>query len=163
MMVAQGHSIGHQWEVRMKMTLSRSVCLAASLVVGLMGSLAHAADDQVGPLACSFKTGSAWSYTAGDYTRSDPQPLGFDIAEVNFEAQTARLIVDGKIASAALRVVRALNASHFIEVANEGYMNVTTVFDVDSAVGKRPAIHSRHLGVIGQPVFAQYAGFCTAK
>ncbi len=135
-------------------TLSLALCLAAP---------AHAASDGLAPLACSFLLGSAWSYTAGDYARADSQPLAFDITDVNFDAQTARLIVDGKVASAAMRVVRALNASHFIEVANEGYMNVTTVFDVDPAVGKRPAIHSRHLGVVGQPVFAQYAGFCTAK
>jgi hypothetical protein len=140
-----------------------SVGMALGLTVALFATAARAAGDGIGPVTCSFTMGSAWSYTAGDYARTDPQPLAFEIADVNFEAQTARLIVDGKVASAAMRVVRALNASHFIEVANEGYMNLTTVFDVDPAVGKRPAIHSRHLGVIGQPVFAQYAGFCTAK
>lgn len=139
------------------------VGLVACCGLAVMGAIAQARSEGVGPLTCSFKAGSAWSYTAGDYARADPQPLTFDIADVDYEAQTARLSVDGKVASAAMRVVRALNANHFIEVANEGYMNVTTVFDVDASVGKRPAIHSRHLGVLGQPVFAQYAGFCTAK
>jgi hypothetical protein len=162
MVVDQG-SIGLWFKEGIKMARVRSVCLAAAVAIALVGTAAHAGGEGLNPMSCSFKTGSAWSYTAGDYARSDPQPLAFDIAEVDFDAQTARLIVDGKIASAAMRVVRALNASHFIEVANEGYMNVTTVFDIDPAVGKRPAIHSRHLGVIGQPVFAQYAGFCTAK
>jgi len=59
--------------------------------------------------------------------------------------------------------VRALNANHFLEVANEGFLNLTTVYDKDPTTGTHPAVHSRHLGVLGEPVFAQYAGFCTEK
>ena len=60
-------------------------------------------------------------------------------------------------------MVRALNANHYLEVAQEGFLNVTTVYDLDPATNSRPAIHSRHLGLLGQPIFAQYAGFCTAR
>jgi len=59
--------------------------------------------------------------------------------------------------------VRALNANSFLEVANEGFLNLTTVYDRDSTSGTYPAVHSRHFGILGQPIFAQYAGSCTAK
>jgi hypothetical protein len=56
-----------------------------------------------------------------------------------------------------------VNATHFLEVVTEGYLNITTVYDRDEATGKYPAVHSRHLGILGQPVIAQYQGFCEAK
>jgi hypothetical protein len=42
-------------------------------------------------------------------------------------------------------------------------LNITTVYDRDEASGKYPAVHSRHLAILGQPVVAQYQGFCEAK
>ena len=60
-------------------------------------------------------------------------------------------------------LVRALNANSFLEVANEGFLNLTTVYDRDATSGTYPAVHSRHFGIIGQPVFGQYAGTCKAK
>lgn len=121
------------------------------------------ADEALPPLACAFKAGAAWSYTAGVYTSAQPEPLAFDIEAIDLDGQTARLSVSGKPVGNPLRVVRALNANHFLEVAQEGFLNVTTIYDLDPATGSHPAIHSRHLGLLGQPIFAQYAGFCTAK
>lgn len=141
-----------------RMTIAGLACLAAATAV------AHAQGEPAIPsLTCAFKAGAAWSYAGGEYTSVEPQPLTFDIEAVDLELQTARLSVGGKAAGNPLRVVRALNANHFLEVAQEGFLNVTTIYDVDPATGSRPAIHSRHLGLLGQPVFSQYAGFCTAK
>ena len=61
------------------------------------------------------------------------------------------------------KIVRAINANHFLEVMNEGFLNLTTVYDKDATTGAYPAVHSRHFGLMGQPVFAQYAGTCTPK
>jgi hypothetical protein len=58
-------------------------------------------------------------------------------------------------------VVRAINANHYLEVVNEGFLNLTTVYDKDEKTGKYPAVHSRHFGILGQPVFGQYTGFCS--
>jgi hypothetical protein len=111
---------------------------------------------------CSFVSGTSTSYEAGDFATKPPQPLAFEIADIALEAQTARLVMNGQKAG-ELKIVRAINANHFLEVVNEGFLNLTTVYDKDAATGKHPAVHSRHLGVVGQPVFAQYAGFCTEK
>jgi hypothetical protein len=59
--------------------------------------------------------------------------------------------------------VQAVNATHFLEVVTEGYLNITTIYDKDEASGKYPAVHSRHLGILGQPVVTQYQGFCEGK
>ncbi len=53
-----------------------------------------------------------------------------------------------------------MNANHFLEVVNEGFLNLTTVYDKDPKTGLHPAVHSRHLGLVGQPVFGQYTGTC---
>ena len=62
-----------------------------------------------------------------------------------------------------LRIVRALGATHFLEVVAEGYLNMTTVYQKDEKHGVYPAVHSRHFGLFGEPLIAQYTGACTAK
>ena len=76
-------------------------------------------------------------------------------------AQSAQLLTER--GTGALRLVQAVNATHYLEVVTEGYLNVTTVYDKDEASGKYPAVHSRHLGILGQPVITHYQGFCEAK
>ena len=114
-------------------------------------------------LICSFETGHVWSYEAGKFSNSAPSPLKFEIDDIDLEGQSAKLVIEGKEAG-KLRIVRALNANHFLEVANEGFLNLTTIYDADPATpGVQPAVHSRHFGLLGQPMFAQYAGTCTNK
>ncbi len=112
---------------------------------------------------CSFSTGTSSIYENGAFKVKPPVALNFEIADIDLDAQTAHLITDGQNKAGALKIVRAINANHFLEVVNEGFLNLTTVYDKDAATGRHPAVHSRHLGVLGQPVFAQYAGFCTEK
>ena len=111
---------------------------------------------------CSFEQGNSWSYDAGKFTSKAPSKLAFEITAIDLEKQTAVLNMDGKQAG-SLRVVRALNANSFLEVANEGFLNLTTVYDLDAVSQTYPAVHSRHFGVFGQPVVAQYVGSCKGK
>lgn len=108
---------------------------------------------------CSFESGTSWSYESGKFQSTPPSQLTFDIAKIDLDGQKADLLTGGN-ETGKLRIVRALNANHFLEVANEGFLNLTTVYDRDAASGLYPAVHSRHFGILGQPVFAQYAGFC---
>jgi hypothetical protein len=112
--------------------------------------------------SCDFSKGYAWSYENGKFKSAPPNDLSFEIGDIDLDKQSARLILNGKSAT-GLKIVRALNANTFLEVVNEGFLNVTTIYDRDPATGKYPAVHSRHLGLLGQPIFAQYAGTCTAK
>lgn len=132
------------------------------LSVVLAATAAIAADTAPVPLKCTFETGNSWSYDNSKFASKPSSKIEFEITTINLEAQTATLIVDDK-ESGALKIVRALNANSFLEVANEGFLNITTVYDADPANGLYPAVHSRHFGILGQPVFAQYAGTCAAK
>lgn len=129
-------------------------------VVG--GPVVQAQEDFPKHFVCDFNQGYAWTYEAGKYKAAAPADLTFEIADIDLAHQTASLILDGKPAK-DLKVVLAINANHFIEVVNEGFLNLTTIYDLDPATGKYPAIHSRHFGLFGQPVFAQYAGDCVSK
>lgn len=123
---------------------------------------AYASDQSVPPLKCTFENGASWSYDDGKFSSKPAEKMAFDITAINLDAQTATLVLDDK-ESGSLKVVRALNANSFLEVANEGFLNLTTIYDADPATGVYPAVHSRHFGILGQPVFAQYAGTCVAK
>ena len=137
---------------------------AAVLVAGIATGLEAwpaAADDNPGNLVCSFKEGASWTYDAGKFHSKASNPLSFSIGDIDLEKQTATIKVQPDSAPGKLSVVRAINANHFIEVVNEGFLNLTTVYDKDAATGTYPAVHSRHGGVLGSPVFGQYTGFCT--
>jgi hypothetical protein len=112
---------------------------------------------------CTFTSGTASTYENGAFRSESPQPLGFKITNIDLDRQTASLVTDAHEKPGVLKIVRAINANHFLEVVNEGFLNLTTIYDEDPATGLYPAVHSRHFGIIGQPVFAQYAGTCRAE
>lgn len=147
----------------LKVFESRSAVLAALATVLCTSWVSPGlAQEAAARLACKFDAGHSWTYEAGKFVSSAPSPLAFDIEGIDLEGQAAKLIVEGK-PSGSLRIVRALNANHFLEVANEGFLNLTTIYDRDPATGSHPAVHSRHFGLFGQPVFAQYTGACTPQ
>ncbi len=141
----------------------RLPCRPALLFASLAFAAAPAAADDPGAprtLACEFAGGVSGVYEGGAFVSKPPSPIGFLIVDIDLDGQAARIVTGPSGVSGKLRIVRALNANHYLEVANEGFLNLTTVYDKDPATGLRPAIHSRHLGVLGQPVFAQYTGTC---
>lgn len=146
------------------MTMARAFVLSYmfSVSAGYPSFPAFAAEEFPAQFSCKFEMGNTWTYDAGKFQSAPPAALSIEIQEINLEAQAAKLIADQKPAG-TLRIVRALNANHFLEVANEGFLNLTTIYDLNSTTGSYPAVHSRHFGLMGQPIFAQYAGFCKTK
>jgi hypothetical protein len=133
-------------------------------LLAVMACFASArAEDEPKHFICSFSTGNSWSYDGGSFKSEASAPLTFEITDIDLDGQSARLITDGRDKPGMLKIVRAINANHFLEVMNEGFLNLTTVYDKDAATGNYPAVHSRHFGLMGQPVFAQYAGTCKSK
>ena len=110
---------------------------------------------------CTFDAGAAFSYANGTFAPEKVGPIKFEIGNINAEIQSADLVTPS--GTRPLRVVRAINALHFLEVVGEGFLNMTTVYDRDDTKGAFPAVHSRHFGVLGQPVIGQYQGFCQPK
>jgi hypothetical protein len=137
-----------------------SVRLGATLLLCLLIGLPQAAADPTG-FTCTFAAGTAHAYDKGQFVAEKPSPLTFGISAINSGAQSAEVRTER--GTGTLRLVQAMNATHFLEVVTEGYLNITTVYDKDEATGKYPAVHSRHLGILGQPVITQYQGFCEAK
>jgi hypothetical protein len=133
---------------------------AAVITSGLLALAPAAAADPAG-FVCTFQQGTAHAYEKGQFAAEKVAPLSFGISAVNGAAQTAELRTER--GTAALRLVQAVNATHFLEVVTEGYLNITTIYDKDEASGKYPAVHSRHLAILGQPVVTQYQGFCEGK
>ncbi len=140
-----------------------SVLCFVLLAVNVVFAGAARAQDVPKDLKCTFETGHAWSYKEGEFSSKAPAVLTFEITEIDLDVQSARLLTGGHDNPGTLKIVRAINANHFLEVVNEGFLNLTTVYDKDPATGVHPAVHSRHFGLLGQPVFAQYAGSCTGK
>lgn len=141
------------------------ILVALPLFFGSALCVAARAEDETElpkALSCTFDGGNSWSYEAGTFASKPPNPLSFTIADIDLEKQAATLKVAPDAKPGKLSVVRAINANHFLEVVTEGFLNLTTVYDKDRSIGKFPAVHSRHFGLLGQPVFGQYTGFCSA-
>ena len=137
-----------------------SVRLSAAFLAFVLLALPAAAAEPTA-FVCTFSAGVAHAYDKGQFAAEKAAPLTFAISAVNAAAQSADL--RSERGTAALRLVQAVNATHFLEVVTEGYLNITTIYDRDEASGKYPAVHSRHLGILGQPLVTQYQGFCEAK
>src|SRR5262245_17914409 len=78
------------------------------LIVLTPGSLARAQDEPKG-FVCTFDAGSAGSYEKGAFKTAAPAPLKFEIADIDLDKQTARLLADGSDKAGSLKIVRAIN------------------------------------------------------
>lgn len=134
-------------------------CMVVALFC--IGSAPAYAADAATNFICTFKAGSTLSYTNAKFKRAIAKPLAFDIGSIDLAGQKAELVTPK--GRGELKIVRALNANHFLEVVAEGFLNITTVYDFDATAKAHPAVHSRHFGLFGEPVVAQYQGFCTSK
>lgn len=105
------------------------VALAAMLV--MLTASETSAEGIAKRLTCTFDSGTSTIYQAGEFISKPAQALTFEIANIDLEAQSARLLTSEGDGAGTLRVVRALNANHFIEVVNEGFLNLTTIYELD--------------------------------
>lgn len=121
----------------------------------------EAKSQDVRQYTCAFQRGVSQVYAKGTYRTRKAQPIAFDISAIDLDGQRAELVTGG--GTGPLRIVRAVDATHFLEVVTEGFLNVTTIYKKDTSRGVHPAAHSRHFGLFGEPVIAQYTGACTSK
>src|SRR5262245_17330641 len=105
------------------------VRLSAGLLAGWLGAAPARATEEPKAFACKFTRGVTHTYDKGRFARKKAAPLSFGIAAINAPAQTAELKTER--GSGVLRMVLAVNATHFIEVVTEGFLNITTVYDKD--------------------------------
>jgi hypothetical protein len=131
------------------------------LALGMLWLAGQAAADEPKAYSCSFSVGLARVYEKGHFVTEPAAPLAFGIEAIDLAAQSADLRMEHGIGH--LKIVRAVNAMHFLEVVTEGFLNVTTVYDRDDARGVYPAVHSRHFGLLGEPIVSQYEGYCEAR
>jgi hypothetical protein len=129
-----------------------------ALVLVLLAVAPASAVPESKSLNCKFGSGVTHVYEQGGFIHEAAAPLAFGIASINTAAQTADLKTEH--GTGTLRLVQAVNAMHFLEVAIEGALYITTVFDKDDAKGAYPAVHSRHFALLGQPIVTHYQGFC---
>lgn len=142
--------------------MSFRIPAVTTLLIGLL-TLASPASAQETPkgYACTFSRGASQAYVKGRYRSRAAKALSMEIGAIDLDGQRADLVTpDGK---GTLRIVRALGANHFLEVVAEGYLNMTTIYQRDERHGVFPAVHSRHFGLFGEPLIAQYTGTCKAK
>lgn len=140
------------------MTLPRTLAVLALLL-----PVAAQAQEWPKGLSCAFNTGTAADQVEGGFKQAPASPLSFEVRGIDLDAQIAQMLAKPEASPGTLRIVRALNANHFIEVLNEGFIGLTTVYDKVAATGEFPAVHSRHVGVLGQAVVAQYLGSCKSN
>lgn len=136
---------------------------ASVILAGLMSpQRIEAAEGLPKALSCTFETGTSVAYEQGAFRPSQAKPLTFQIGSIDLEGQRAELQTE-KGGTGDLKIVHAVGANHFLEVVSEGFLNITTVYDLDPEQKAHPAVHSRHLGLLGEPIIAQYYGLCVKK
>jgi hypothetical protein len=145
--------------VELVATFSGAAALALAFGVGT------AQAEEPAGFSCTFRAGTTLTYNKAKsvFRKVGAKPLKFEVDAIDLAGQKAELTTSGSKGKGPLRIVRALNANHYLEVVGEGFLNITTVYDRDDKLGAHPAVHSRHFGLFGEPVVAQYHGTCKAK
>ncbi|MEL6288063.1 MAG: hypothetical protein AAFQ42_07760 [Pseudomonadota bacterium] len=133
--------------------------LGFGAIAGVLGGgaalAAMSTSEQSASYACAFEKGAAWQVADQRFSDDRFSPLSFELSRDQGGSDTAQLSTrDGKT---DVKVVRAIGATHYIEVTVAGYLTLTTLYGEGDRV---PAVHSRHLGIVGQPVGGQLHGFC---
>ena len=139
------------------MNIRQAVVIAA--LAALAGGPARGAAPTA--YACRFDTGAAHVFEDGRFGQQQAGTMAFEIGKIDTEAQTAELVTP--LGPVLLKTVQAVNAIHFLEVVGEGYLTVTTIYERADESGPLPAVHSRHFGVLGQPIVSQFLGSCRLK
>ena len=132
----------------------------ALFVASALAVMPAGASDLPAMLSCTFLEGGAWAFEQGKFEVKPVDKFAFVIRDIDRTAMTAR--IERKDGLAILRMVQAVDALHFIEVGVEGYLNLTTVYE-KQASGDHPAVHSRHVAVLGEPLVSQYRGTCVPQ
>lgn len=131
--------------------------LMVAILAGVLGG-STAGASETPRYACTFEKGASWNVSDADFKTDTTTALEFEISNISRKKQTAELTT--KTGRTDLKLVAAIDAMHFLEVTVSGYLTMTTLY----GEGKRvPAVHSRHLGIVGQPVGGQLTGFCERK
>ena len=131
------------------------------LIIGMALLPTRALAEEAKAFTCLFKTGNAFSYEKTKFKREKTSPVTLDIRDIDAANQSARLVSGER--TTQLRVIQAISAVHVLEVAGEGYLNITTIYARDARTGDYPAVHARHFGVLGQPIVSNYRGTCTPR
>lgn len=141
-----------------------AVVTMAAVVLSAIGSPAIA--ELPAALTCSFGDGGAWAFEKGKFASKPVEKLAIVIRDIDRNQMLAKLerAADQGGGGSPLRMVQASDAYHFIEVGVEGFLNLTTVYErPDGQTGETfPAVHSRHVAVLGEPLVSQYRGACQA-
>ncbi len=145
------------------MGFREAMASALGLAALFAGAPAVFAADLPASLLCQFPSGTTSTYNSGAFSAKPSAALIFNIRKIDLAGQAAEIVVTGDDSPGRLAIARAVGANHFLEVVTEGYWNITTVYDLDDDTKRFPAVHSRHFGLVGQPVVAQYAGSCQAS
>jgi hypothetical protein len=149
-------------EERLRQAFEYVPAAVAAVLLGLaMAAAPAAAQGAPKGYACTFAKGASQAYAKGSFRARKAEPFTMQIAGIDLAGQRAELVTpSGK---GTLRIVLAVGANHFLEAVTEGYLNITTVYSRDGKTGLYPAVHSRHFGLFGEPLIAQYTGTCKAQ
>ena len=137
--------------------------IATLIIVAVLGSMTDRVawgSEVPSGYVCHFADGGAWTFEGGKYLQEKASALDLKILHDKKNRETATLKTQE--GSASLKRVAALDANHYLEVTVGGYLNITTIFDKISDKDGYPAVHSRHLGILGRPIVSQYRGICRA-
>jgi len=138
----------------------RNVMRLIGLFCGALALMTVSAQ-AAGGFNCVFPSGKVHTFENDVFQEDNASKLSFEIGDIQLDRQTASLVTpQGK---GGLKIVRAIGANHFLEVITEGFLNITTIYGAAASDGSFPAVHSRHIGLLGTPVVSQYHGTCKSK
>jgi hypothetical protein len=119
------------------------------------------AQDAPKALLCQFPQGVLSNFEKIWSSKSLSENFQLIIAAIDRAGGKAQLI--GNAGAADLIVVDGGTVLNFLEITPTGNSTLTSVFLKRTPDDKFPAVHARHMSMIGNAVVSNYRGLCTAR
>lgn len=124
---------------------------------------AHDVSSQPQPKAfvCVFAGAQFSTFDAEWNVKANSDRLELTFAAIDAKNSRAQLI--GNQGAETVLVSVGDHTINFLEITASGNQNLTTVFFKRAKSGLFPAVHSRHIAILGEPTVSHYRGYCSPR
>ena len=143
--------------------MTKLISFAALPLLALLIELPHAgaADATLKAFSCDFSEGVFTVFEDGKPETEKSGAMSFVFASLDIENGSAQMV--GNNGAADINLLQGSDSLHFLEVTPTGNLNVTSVYTTQAKGGRFISVHSRHVGISGEPWMSQFWGTCEAK
>ena len=112
-------------------------------------------------IVCEFTSRHSANFDPRYQPNKTGERLALTFASIDVAARSAQLI--GNAGAATVTLFASEGKLNFVEVTDGGNITMTSVFALVPSGDPMPAVHSRHMMMLGMALVSQFTGSCAPR